>query len=109
MGSDSDCTIDDGKHEEKRLEWGMEKISWNVEKWKQVVFTDEKKFNMDGPDGFRNYWHDLRRERRIFSKRQNGGGSLMVWGGLSSKGKTELAILDGNQDYENFTQLFGTT
>jgi hypothetical protein len=40
-----------------------------------------KKFNLDGPDGVACYWHDLRKEQ-IFSKRQQGGGSLMVWASL---------------------------
>lgn len=43
-----------------------------------VVFSDEKKFNLDGPDGFTGYWHDLRKAPLQFSRRSFGGGSVMV-------------------------------
>lgn len=59
----------------------------------QIIFSDEKKFNLDGPDGFNHYWRDLRKEPRYFSKRNFGGGSLMVWGGFCSQGTLELAFL----------------
>ena len=44
----------------------------------KIVWSDEKKFNLDGPDGIKYYWHDLRKEPKTFSKRQFGGGSLMI-------------------------------
>jgi len=47
----------------------------------QCIFTDEKNFNLDGPDGFNYYWHDIRSDEQICSTRQNGGQSLMLWGG----------------------------
>ncbi|CAJ0952565.1 unnamed protein product, partial [Mesorhabditis belari] len=29
--------------------------------WSMVIFSDEKKWNWDGPDGVDYYWRDLRR------------------------------------------------
>lgn len=67
-----------------------------------MIFSDEKKFNLDGPDGFAHYWHDLRKEKRYFASRNFGGGSLMVWGAFSGVGKLELAFVScrmTSQDY----------
>ncbi|KAF0702625.1 hypothetical protein AaE_015816 [Aphanomyces astaci] len=86
------------QHKVERAVWAREKVTWDDQKWVTVVFSDEKKFNLDGPDGLKFYWHDLRKEKTIFSKRQSGGGSVMGWGGFCSKEKTQLAILEGNQD-----------
>lgn len=59
------------------------------------MWSDEKKFNLDGPDGLAYYWHDLRTEPRYFSKRNFSGGSVMIWAGFSAFGKTTLAFVDG--------------
>lgn len=70
----------------------------------QVIFSDEKKWNLDGPDGFNGYWHDLRKEKRVFSKRNFGGGSVMVWGAFCSTGTLRLAFTSSkmnSQDYIN--------
>jgi transposase len=84
-------------HQLKRLQWARDRTTWS-RTWRKVVFSDEKKFNLDGPDGFQYYWHDLRKEEEVFSKRQMGGGSVMVWGAFSYRGKSTLAILNGRQD-----------
>ena len=44
---------------DKRIQWARERAGWNMQKWGQVIFSDEKKFNIDGPDGLSYYWRDL--------------------------------------------------
>jgi transposase len=73
----------------------------------QVIFSDEKKFNLDGPDGFNGYWHDLRKEKLYFSKRNFGGGSLMVWGGFTSFGTLELAFPSTKMNSEEYIAILG--
>eukprot|EP00644_Phytophthora_capsici_P003153 jgi/Phyca11/103161/e_gw1.7.57.1 len=90
------------KHKEARLMWAREKVTWDAEKWSKVVFSDEKKFNLDGPDGLQYYWHDLRFEPQMYSRRQNGGGSVMKWGAFCAQGKSELVVLEGTQDSERY-------
>ena len=90
------------RHIEARLQWAFEKITWDAAKWAKVVFSDEKKFNLDGPDGLQYYWHDLRREKEIYSRRQSGGGSVMIWGAFCAEGKPDLVILEGTQDADAY-------
>jgi len=86
------------RHMLARERWALQKVTWTAGKWGTIAWSDEKKFNLDGPDGFAYYWHDLRREPEPFSKRQNGGDSLMVWGAFAGTKKSKLVILNGKQD-----------
>ena len=58
-------------------------------------FSDEEKFNLDGPDSSQFYWHDLRKEGQLFSKRLLVGGSDLVWGAFSTSGKADLVVMEG--------------
>ena len=86
------------EHKKKRYEWAKEHVTWSLSDWKDVIFTDEKKFNLDGPDGFAYYWHDLRKEPEYFSCRQQGGKSVMVWGAISYYGVSDLVFIKQKQD-----------
>lgn len=69
-----------------------------------MIWTDEKKFSLDGPDGNRFYWHDLRKDPLIFSRRNCGGGSIMVWAGFSSHGTLTLGFPStrmNSNEYQN--------
>jgi transposase len=82
-------------HKTARLEWARERMSWTTE-WNSVIFTDEKKWNLDGPDGYQCYWHDLRKEPLVLSKQNFGGGSVMLWAGFGYHGKTPLNFVTGS-------------
>lgn len=88
-------------HMRQRVEWASEHISFNCGR---VIFSDEKKFNLDGPDGFKYYWHDLRKDKRIFSTRCHGGSSVMIWAAIFQGGRSQLAVLDGNQTAESYVR-----
>ena len=95
------------QHKLNRLQWARERMGW-TKKWENIVWSDEKKFNLDGPDGFQYYWHDLRKEEQMFSKRAQGGGSVMVWGTFSWNGKTNLAIVEGRMKVPDYKNMLST-
>ena len=97
-------------HVTGRLKWAEDHVTWeaNPSKWRTVIFSNEKKFNLDGPDGMRTYWHGLRKEPKYFSKRPFGGGSLMVWAAFGYNGKTNIVFLEGRSkavDYQNILKM----
>lgn len=81
-------------HIAARLNFAREKMTWNRE-WRTVIFSDEKKFNLDGPDGFKSYWHCLGSSYQHYSKRVGGGASLMMWCGFGYGGKFNLHVMRG--------------
>ncbi|CDF35190.1 unnamed protein product [Chondrus crispus] len=85
------------RHKSARLEWSKKMLENRNAFWRGVIFSDEKKFNLDGPDGLACYWHDLRRKEQVFSTRHQGE-SLMLWGAISCYGPSHLVRVDGNID-----------
>lgn len=92
------------EHEAARLQWSKKYMDWTTE-WTNVIFTDEKKFNLDGPDGFAYYWHDLRKEKQFRFSRNFGGGSIMVWAGFSMRGKTPIAKITTRMNSKKYIEM----
>ncbi len=67
--------------------------------------SDEKKFNLDGPDGFSMYWDDLRKEEKYFTTRQNGGRGFMLWGAMSWYGLSSLVVVNGSINSEQYCSI----
>ena len=97
-----------GPNKTKRLEFSHDHQTWR-EEWENVLWSDEKKFNLDGPDGLAHYWHDLRKEKLIFSKRQQGGGSVMIWSGFGWLGKAPIHVCKGSMTSKTYIQLLKTS
>ena len=64
------------KHKENRLEKITNWIK-SSHPWKRTVFTDEKRFSLDGPDDWRTYVSHCKHV--VQCKRQCKGGGVMVW------------------------------
>ena len=78
--------------------WLRDRIDWD-----KVVFSDEKRFNMDGPDNWMTYSRLGRRVCR--NKRQGGGGSLMVWGMVLPSGELIVRRVLGIQNSVKYEQM----
>lgn len=65
--------------------------------WCKVVFSDEKKFNLDRPDRLSYSCNDLNKKPRSFGPRKHGGGSVMVWDAIHFYGVSSLVFLKGRK------------
>ena len=65
-----------------RVEWAREHRDWDLGRWKQVLWSDEMRALLDGPDGQVRIWR-LAKERYnpdCVTPRVQKSAGLMVWG-----------------------------
>lgn len=94
----------ESKHKMQRMEFAVKHISLK-KKMQRIVFSDEKKWNLDGPDRNQHYWHDLRNDKKTLSRRRFGGGSVMVWAGFSYHGTTDIVFIEGNMNTSKYCDV----
>lgn len=82
------------QHKMTRIKWAGAMAAKDACYWDSVIFSDEKRFRCDGTDGLSKYWADVRKPRRTKMRHQAGGGGIMVWGCISSRGTTKLLLCD---------------
>lgn len=93
------------RHKNERRIWCGEMAKKDAGYWDRVIFSDEKRFLLDGPDGPSGYWADTRAAVRVVKRRQAGGGGIMMWGGLSSRGVTKLVAIKDKVDSPKYCQV----
>ena len=94
------------RHKALRQQFSRNYIRSDFSKW---IFSDEKKFNLDGPDGINFFWRDIRKEKEVFSRRNFGGGSLMVHGAFSGDSCLPLAFPSSKMDSKEYQTVLDTT
>lgn len=70
------------------------------------MFSDQKRFNLDGAYGLKYYWHDLHKEKENYFNLHSGEGSVMVWGFMGNAGITSLAIIKKTMNAKMYFPLF---
>src|ERR1700729_668692 len=87
------------RHIQNRLQWANVHIRWSRRQWQSVIFSDESRFVLERHDGrirvyirpLERYAHNCIREALNF-----GGGSIMVWGGITENFITQLVPICEN-------------
>ena len=89
----------------QRFTWAKEYANYESFKWKGVIFLDEKRFCLGGPDGHAHFWGDNRLLRAIFLKRVRGDCGIMVRGAIAWKGKTNLVVVKGTLNANKYVEM----
>ncbi|KAG1324471.1 hypothetical protein G6F63_012574 [Rhizopus arrhizus] len=92
------------KHRMKeRYEFARAHLSWTIDDWKKVIFSDETKVNRIGSDGLQWTWTngDKLKVFQVQHIIKHGGGSLILWGCLTWYGVGYLSNIKGsvNSDF----------
>ena len=77
---------------------------WLLKEWRKVAFLDEKKFNLEGPDGFQKYWPAKNFQEENYSTRHSG--FLMIWGqGFWPSENLKLQFVSGRQKAVDYVKM----
>ena len=84
------------RHRNCRLQFARRHANWGVRRIRPVLFTDESRFCLDFQDGRRRVWRQKNERFKnccVAEHDRFGGGSVMVWGGISYDGSTDLYVI----------------
>lgn len=93
---------------QKRLQFVKDYENKDEEFWKNVIFSDESKFNLFGSDGRQMVWrkpNTALNKANLCPTIKHGGGSLMVWGCYSYHGVGNLVFIDGIMDKMGYLKI----
>jgi len=90
------------KHKEKRVEMVTNWIT-SSHPWDRTVFTDEKRFSLDGPDNWMTYAQHC--DHVIRCKRQCQGGGVMVWMMILPNYLVSFRIIEGKFRSQEYLKL----
>lgn len=86
----------------KRLQFAREHLSWTLEQWHQVLWTDEFKFELFGTKRRvyvrRSPGERYRKECLLPTVKHGGKESVIVWGAISANGVAALKKIEGIMD-----------
>ena len=87
------------RHRQARLRWATQHLRFTRADWAHVLFVDETRVNMSNADN-RIRIYPRRGERHaancVVERDRYGGGSVMIWAGISMHTKTEAIVVNGN-------------
>lgn len=85
------------RHRRERLQFAHQYKTIGLPALRPILFTDESKFCVDFHDGRRRVWRQTNERYSdvcVAEHDRFGGGSVLVWGGISYDGATDLYTIN---------------
>ena len=95
------------KNRSERVKWARTHLKWTLEQWKKILWSDESRVALDGPDGGAKIWrrkHEVMHPDCLSPTAQHTAG-VMVWGCANWHGLGPLVFLDGPITGEVYSEL----
>ena len=86
------------RHMDQRRQWCRARRRWGQRRWSRVMFSDESRFTLDFLDRRGRVWRRRNERHANINLRPHdrfGGGSVMVWGGITMTDRTPLHVVQG--------------
>ncbi|GFV47703.1 transposable element Tcb2 transposase [Trichonephila clavipes] len=84
------------RHRSDRREWATEHENWRRNEWNNVLFSDESRFPVHTDNRRIFIWRDRGSRNNpafVHESDRFGGGGVLVYGGISIDGRTDLSII----------------
>lgn len=92
----------------KRSDYAKKYVNKPIDFWKNVIFSDESKFNLFSSDGRRTVWrkpNSALEIKNIIPTIKHGGGSVLVWGCMSYSGVGNLHFIEDIMDAKMYLKI----
>ena len=91
------------KNKNERIKFARQSISDNIQ-WNNIIFSDEKRFCMDGVQNIMYGWAK-KNKKHVIMKRHSGGGSIMVWVAVSFNSKSEIIVINNKLNSQGYINV----
>jgi len=92
----------------KRLEWAQEHATWSMQQWKNVLWSDESKFEIFGSHRkvyVRRGPHEKMLPECLTPTVKHGGGSVMVWGSFGNNMVGDFLQVVGKMNQHHYLSI----
>ncbi len=95
-------------HKKACKQFAEDNLAKSTNYWNHVLWSDESKVNLFGSDGVQHVWWrpgEEYHENCALPTVKHGGGSIMVWGCMTTAGTGELQFIVGNMDSNMYCDI----
>ncbi len=95
-------------HKKACKQFTEDNLAKSMNYWNHVLWSDESKVNLFDSDGVQYVWRrpgEEYQENCALPTVKHGGGSIMVWGCMTTAGTGELRFIEGNMDSNMYCDI----